>query len=59
MKRGDLVVWKIFYEKNLGSEMGILIERFLPPHEYFHYWWVAFPNKGILQCRESDLLVLP
>ena len=55
---GIMVVWKSRYQMDLPSEVGITIEKFTPPHEFFPYWKVVFPQ-GILQCRESDLMEVP
>jgi len=58
MKRGIMVTWKHRYEMDLPSEIGIILERFTPPHDSFPYWKVVFPDRGVLQCRESDLMVI-
>lgn len=56
VKPGDQVIWKFRYEMDLPSEIGITLEKFTPPHEFFPYWKVVFPERGVLQCRESDLM---
>jgi hypothetical protein len=54
-----MVIWRYRYEMDLPSEVGITIEKFTPPHEFFPYWKVVFPERGVLQCRESDLIEVP
>jgi hypothetical protein len=41
---------------DLPSEIGIALEKFTPPHEFFPLWKVVFPNRGVLSCRESDIM---
>ena len=56
MKPGDQVIWRFRYEMDLPSEIGIALEKFTPPHEFFPLWKVVFPNRGVLSCRESDIM---
>ena len=61
MKPGDMVGWKPRFQMDLPGDIGIILE--LIPYESrdndpFPYWRVLFPNRGILQCRESDLQVV-
>lgn len=58
MQPGDLVAWKYRYRMDIPSEIGIAVERFMHPDEPFPLWRVIFPGQGVLQCRESDLLVV-
>lgn len=53
---GIMVVWRYRYEMDLPSEVGITIEKFTPPGDPFPFWKVVFPERGVLQCRESDLM---
>lgn len=59
MKPGSMVTWKHRYNLDLPGEIGIILEKSTPPHEFFPYWKVVFPDRGILQCRESDLMEVP
>ena len=54
-----MVIWRFRYEADLPSEIGITLEKFTPQHEFFPYWKVVFPDRGVLQCRESDLMEVP
>ena len=61
MNRCDLVGWKSRMESDLPSELGIILEHV--PYESrngdpFPHWKVLFGDRGVLQCRESDLKVL-
>jgi hypothetical protein len=56
VKRGDQVIWRFRYEMDLPSEIGITLEKFTPPHEFFPLWKVVFSNRGVLSCRESDIM---
>jgi hypothetical protein len=51
-----MVIWRYRYEMDLPSEVGITIEKFTPPGDSFPFWKVVFPERGVLQCRESDLM---
>ena len=53
---GIMVVWKYRFEMDLPSEVGITIEKFKAPGDPFPFWKVVFPERGVLQCRESDLM---
>jgi hypothetical protein len=49
------------FQMDLPGDVGIILE--LIPYESrdndpFPHWRVLFPNRGILQCRESDLQVV-
>ena len=54
MKRGDIVAWKYQVEMGMPSEVGILVSRMTLAH--WSYWRVLFGDRGVLQCRESDLV---
>lgn len=56
---GIMVVWRYRFEMDLPSEVGITIERFTPPGEFLPFWKVVFPERGVLQCREWDLMEVP
>lgn len=56
MRVGDQVIWRYRYEMDLPSEVGIIIENFTLPGDPFPFWKVVFPERGVLQCRESDLM---
>ena len=58
VKVGDQVIWRFRYEMDLPSEIGITLEKFTPQHEFFPYWKVVFPDRGVLHCRESDIMVI-
>ena len=58
MKPGDLVGWKHRMEAEIPSEFGIILERWNSEHDPFPFWKVVFVNRGVLQCRESDLMVV-
>ena len=58
MKRGDLVGWKHRMLTDLPSEHGLIISRLAFPHDPWPYWKVLFGERGVLQCRESDLQVI-
>ena len=58
MKPGDLVSWKYRIEMDLPCEFGTLIKRIRVGDDPFHFWEVLFPGKGVLQCRQSDLVVV-
>ena len=53
---GIMVIWRFRYEMGLPSEIGITLEKFTPPGDPFPFWKVVFPERGVLQCRESDLM---
>ena len=58
MAPGDLVSWKYRIEMDLPCEFGTLIKSITEEHDPFPYWKVLFPGRGVLQCRESDLVVV-
>lgn len=43
---------------DLPCEFGTVIKRFTEEHDQFPYWKVLFSGRGVLQCRESDLVVV-
>ena len=58
MKPGDLVRWKYRIEMDLPCEFGTLIKSTTFKHDPFPYWKVLFSGRGVLQCRECDLVVI-
>ena len=60
MMPGDLVTWKYQIESGLPCEFGIIVEPLSSDHDPWHwrYWKVMFGNRGILHCRENDLIVV-
>lgn len=58
MKPGDLVSWKYRIEMDLPCEFGTLIKSITFEHDPFPYWKVLFSGRGVLQCREGDLVLV-
>jgi hypothetical protein len=56
MKRGDIVAWKFRVEMGIPSEVGVIVSRLTLSHDPWPYWRVLFSERGVLQCRESDLV---
>ncbi len=61
MKPGNIVTWKSRFGMDLPTDLGIIIE-FIPydfrGRDPFPWWRVLFGMRGVLMCRESDLMVL-
>ena len=55
MKPGSLVSWKSRFQMDLPSDLGVIISRLTLKHDPWPYWNVLFSDRGVLQCRESDL----
>ena len=59
LKPGDMVklVFRFGFpfDAIIPASIGVIIEK--QPFSYFH-WRVLFPECGILDCRESDLMVI-
>lgn len=59
MKPGDMVGWKFNIDVGFSSELGIIVRRFALEHEPWPHWEVLFNHdRGLLRCRESDLMVI-
>lgn len=58
MKPGDLVGWKCRLEMGIPGDVGMLVERITRACDPFPFWRVLFGDRGMLQCRESDLGVI-
>lgn len=56
MKLGDIVAWKFRVEMGIPSEVGVIVSRLTLEHDPWPYWRVLFGERGVLQCRESDLV---
>jgi hypothetical protein len=56
MKLGDIVAWKFRVEMGIPSEVGVIVSRLTLEYDPWPYWRVLFGERGVLQCRESDLV---
>ena len=68
MMPGDLVKWRFHFQMemnhfqmDLPGDIGIILEPI--PYESrnndpFPFWKVLFGNRGVLKCRESDIVVI-
>ena len=61
MKLGDMVTWNARFGVYFPLDIGLILEHI--PFESrgddpFPHWKVLFPDRGVLRCRESDLLVI-
>ena len=59
MKPGDLVKlifrFGFQFDEIIPESIGVIIEKH--PFSYSH-WRVLFPERGVLDCRASDLVVI-
>jgi len=58
VKPGNLVGWKFQIELGIPGEFGIILERLTIKHEPWPAWKVFFGDRGVLHCRETDLMVM-
>lgn len=60
MRTGDLVEWKYSFRPEYGIMLSLI--PYDPYDESswnpFPRWYVLFPERGILHCRESDLMLV-
>lgn len=57
MQIGDLVTWKFRVLTCLdGDDVGLVVSRATLSHDPWPYWNVLFGERGVLMCRESDLV---
>ena len=50
------MAWKFRVEMGIPSEVGVIVSRLTLEHDPWPYWRVLFGERGVLQCRESDLV---